>query len=641
VSPKLEELLLRWEDGRQNGHPVSVDTLCSDCPDLRKDLLAQIAALEKMDQVLDLADGGKPIVMNERRPTRFDNLRSGWEPINGYRLEKRLGKGGFGEVWKANRPGKSPVALKFVSLIGQLGASERRSVDLIRTLRHPNVLTVFGAWQVHGFLVIAMEMADRTLLDRLNEAIEKGETGIPHDELIKYIEEAAKGIDYLNLPDADSSDSAKEAIQHRDIKPQNIFLVGDSLKIGDFGLLRILKKTVTEHTGSLTVSYAAPEFFMGHTSRSSDQYSLAVTYCHLLGGRLPFVGQPGQIMQGHLQGTPDLTMLPEIERPIVMRALAKKPEDRWPTCTAFVMALCECQTPKATRRRAKGWRYPLFLAAGALLLLPLLAVFLFSDLFRLVDEPVKRPELTKPDPANKTLPETEPKIAQPSEAEVLLQQGREFIQKNERQSAFDALSRAIEKDPKLAWAYAERAAVEWSFRQNAKCIADCDEAIRHAAAGDKGLLWLAYSTKGHAHQNESGVGEKLDDANLKKAIEAYSSAIGVFPENGYGYMWRGNSFRSMRDLDRSIADYSEAIRLAPPAWKDLLFEAYAYRGHCFREKGKAFAAEAIRDYSEALKLRPGTGSIYQNRAVAYRLNGDQKNAVKDESQAKKLGPKGK
>jgi serine/threonine protein kinase len=370
VSPKLEELLLRWEDGRQNGHPVSVDTLCSDCPDLRKDLLAQIAALEKMDQVLDLADGGKPIVMNERRPTRFDNLRSGWEPINGYRLEKRLGKGGFGEVWKANRPGKSPVALKFVSLIGQLGASERRSVDLIRTLRHPNVLTVFGAWQVHGFLVIAMEMANRTLLDRLNEAIEKGETGIPHDELIKYIEEAAKGIDYLNLPDADSSDSAKEAIQHRDIKPQNIFLVGDSLKIGDFGLLRILKKTVTEHTGSLTVSYAAPEFFMGHTSRSSDQYSLAVTYCHLLGGRLPFVGQPGQIMQGHLQGTPDLTMLPEAERAILLRALAKNPEKRWPTCTAFVQALRQSTTkaidqPKTWRFRKTG---ALILGAAALVI---------------------------------------------------------------------------------------------------------------------------------------------------------------------------------------------------------------------------------------------------------------------------------
>src|SRR5205807_1185379 len=103
-------------------------------------------------------------------------------------------------------------------------------------------------------------------------------------------QEAAKGIDYLNQPDHRLGDSTKSVIQHRDIKPQNILLMGGGIKISDFGLMRILKNTVTEHTGNLTVAYAAPEFFMGHTSRSSDQYSLAVTYCQLRGGRLPFAG---------------------------------------------------------------------------------------------------------------------------------------------------------------------------------------------------------------------------------------------------------------------------------------------------------------------------------------------------------------
>src|SRR5262249_54143129 len=162
-----------------------------------------------------------------------------------------------------------------------LGVSELRSLDVLKTLRHPNLLAVFGAWQASGFLVIAMELADRTLLDRLQETTAQGESGIPYDELYRYMEEAAQGIDYLNQPDEKHGDSAKEAIQHRDIKPQNIFLMGGGVKIGDFGLLRILKKTVTGHTGSLTLSYAAPEFFMGHTSRYSDQYSLAVTYCQL------------------------------------------------------------------------------------------------------------------------------------------------------------------------------------------------------------------------------------------------------------------------------------------------------------------------------------------------------------------------
>jgi hypothetical protein len=89
----------------------------------------------------------------------------------------------------------------------------------------------------------------------------------------------------------------------------------------------------------MTMAYAAPEFFQGQTSNHSDQYSLAVTYCQLRGGRLPFAGTPAQIVAGHLQQPPDLSMLPEAEQPAVARALAKNPAERWPNCRAFVQAL--------------------------------------------------------------------------------------------------------------------------------------------------------------------------------------------------------------------------------------------------------------------------------------------------------------
>jgi tetratricopeptide (TPR) repeat protein len=89
----------------------------------------------------------------------------------------------------------------------------------------------------------------------------------------------------------------------------------------------------------MTFAYAAPEFFRGETSGRSDQYSLAVTYCHLRGGRLPFHGNDAQLMAGHLGQPPDLTMLPPEERVAVARALAKDPDDRWPSCRDFVDAV--------------------------------------------------------------------------------------------------------------------------------------------------------------------------------------------------------------------------------------------------------------------------------------------------------------
>ena len=74
--------------------------------------------------------------------------------------------------------------------------------------------------------------------------------------------------------------------------------------MADFGLARVLENSTTGHTGSMTPSYAAPEFFDRKTSSQSDQYSLAITYCHLRGGRLPFEGHPAAVMAGHICASP-------------------------------------------------------------------------------------------------------------------------------------------------------------------------------------------------------------------------------------------------------------------------------------------------------------------------------------------------
>src|SRR5205823_1580174 len=95
-------------------------------------------------------------------------------------------------------------------------------------------------------------------------------------------------------------------------------------------------------TGGLTPTYAAPETFDGVLTRHCDQYSLAVAYQELLTGVRPFPGgSVQQIILQHLQSPPDLSPLPPGDRPAVARALAKRPEDRFPDCAAFARALRE------------------------------------------------------------------------------------------------------------------------------------------------------------------------------------------------------------------------------------------------------------------------------------------------------------
>ena len=134
-------------------------------------------------------------------------------------------------------------------------------MQIIKDVRHPHLLATFGSWQVGRYLIIAMELAERTLLDRFREAAGQGFPGIPAPEIHEHFLDAARGLDYLNEPRHPSGGAEPVGIQHRDVKPQNLLLVGGSVKVADFGLARILEHTQTSHTGSMTPAYAAPEFF--------------------------------------------------------------------------------------------------------------------------------------------------------------------------------------------------------------------------------------------------------------------------------------------------------------------------------------------------------------------------------------------
>jgi serine/threonine protein kinase len=259
------------------------------------------------------------------------------ELIPGYRLIERLGHGGFGEVWKAEAPGGLHKAVKIIhgSLATTLDPShlnqELKALQRVKTVRHPYILSLERFDIIDGRLIIVSELADRTLWDRFNECRAQTLPGIPRPELLRYLEEAAEALDLMN---------AEFNLQHLDVKPQNLFLLYNHVKVGDFGLVKDLEGMFAQITSGVTAVYAAPETFEGTVSRYCDQYNLAITFQELLTGQLPYDGTTGrQLMMQHVMGVPNLESLPAADRPVVGRALAKKPEERYASCLDFVLAL--------------------------------------------------------------------------------------------------------------------------------------------------------------------------------------------------------------------------------------------------------------------------------------------------------------
>ena len=276
------------------------------------------------------------------------------EPIPGYRLLEPLGKGGFGEVWKCVAPGGLFKAVKFVAGTDDAGLhqevsnaeQELRSFNLIKTIRHPFILSVDRVESVENELVIVMELADKSLHDVLESWQNAGQPGIPRGELVGYFREAAEALDVINH---------EYGLQHLDIKPRNLFLVYGHIKVADFGLVSSLADLCsgTLNLGAITPLYTAPESFVGKITLYSDQYSLAIAYHELLTGAYPFDGKNfRQLAMQHSATPPNLSRLPEADRAIVGRALAKNPQERFSTCTEFIEALWAIPSPPRPSVRA-------------------------------------------------------------------------------------------------------------------------------------------------------------------------------------------------------------------------------------------------------------------------------------------------
>ncbi len=273
-------------------------------------------------------------------PTLVFVPEAGAVPFPGYRLLRLRGIGGFASVWEAQSPTGERVAMKFMSSANASTTSrELRSLQAIQPLDHPNLLRIRQVWSLPGCIVIAMDLADASMLDLLELYVEEFGRLIDPEKVCLYLFQVAQALDFLNAR-THRIEGRTVGLQHGDVKPNNILLVGDSARLADYGLATPTSGPVTPCPRQGTAEYCAPEVFQGNLSDWSDQFSFAVTYHVLRTGTFPYPPPPAkEHLRNYHRPDPDLSAITPAERPALARALSPIPQNRFPTCMDLMAAL--------------------------------------------------------------------------------------------------------------------------------------------------------------------------------------------------------------------------------------------------------------------------------------------------------------
>jgi hypothetical protein len=254
------------------------------------------------------------------------------ETFGGFREMDLIGRGGMGEVYRAIHPTrKIPVAVKLLKETGEPDAEARRrfrrEAQTIARLKHPNIVALYDIGEQDGTLFMVMEyVAGRTVAQLLRE---RGRLSLVDTAVI--LKDTAAALDYAHA----------QAVVHRDIKPSNVIVEAETGRAAlvDFGIAKIAAETQITQTGGMvgTLDYIAPEQIQGGVTvdERADIYSLGIMVYQMLTGELPFRhNNPGAMVMAHLmQPAPDprdwVADLPESVAVAVMRAMSKKPEQRF------------------------------------------------------------------------------------------------------------------------------------------------------------------------------------------------------------------------------------------------------------------------------------------------------------------------
>lgn len=278
------------------------------------------------------------------------------EQFAGYTVVRFIGAGGMGEVYLAQHP-RLPRRRDALKLLGRDISADHafrdrflREADLASTLSHQHIVGVHDRGEDRGQLWIAMDYIDGE--DAAQLLRRRYPAGMPVELVTAIVTAVGSALDYAH----------SSGLLHRDVKPANILLSNADnpaqrrILLSDFGIARALddiSDLTPTNTTLGTVAYSAPEQLMGEElGGGADQYSLAATAYHLLTGTTMFPQSNAAVVIGHhlsAEPPPLTSARPELAGldPVLRAALAKKPDDRFASCTDFARAFAEQATAGA------------------------------------------------------------------------------------------------------------------------------------------------------------------------------------------------------------------------------------------------------------------------------------------------------
>jgi eukaryotic-like serine/threonine-protein kinase len=542
--------------------------------------------------------------------------------VGHYQILCQVGAGGMGTVYKAfDTTLHRTVALKFLSpdpinpVDRDALLNEARAAS---TLDHKNIATVHAVEQTEDgqlFLVMAY-YEGRSLAARMT-----GPSFTP-SAVIEIVRQIAEGL----------SQAHQHSIVHRDIKPSNVILTSSGeAKIVDFGLARFVSPGATTQTLTFsgTLSYMSPEQVMGRTvDARSDIWSLGVIAYQLLANRLPFPGDnPAAIVNAIQYDVPRPLETPKDLQRIVDRALAKRVQDRYQSCTELLNDLRTVgplldrpvdtvTVQPLTSRRWFSHTFRSFRLARrqlwiSLFMLMLAAVLGFAFRRQLFPARYAQADIS----------------ASPAAYESYLR-GLDYLRRYDKPGNLDAAIKLFQSttqaDPKFALAFAALGEAYWiryTLGDDPQWVQLASAACQRAAELNNQLP-AVYVTLGRIH---SGTGQR------DLAIQEFQRAQELDHHNTAALLGLADAYSTVGRTQEAEDLYKRAIAMRPEIW-----DAYHRLGAFYYDQRRF--SEAAEQFRRLIELLPDHASAYTSLGTTLLAMGRTNEAEAEFKKSLSIGP---